>query len=121
MNFQNYITLLLTVLLSFKMAACSGLAPSPFVTTTSPSELSRLEGGGSLSTLWYHGSDEKYHYFRHLVKTTTRYKIPRSQLNWEEEFPLNSKKDILVTNQLSRAAKLTNGEQGSAHQSTTAL
>ena len=67
-----------------------------------PEYLSRYEGGGSLSTLWYAGSDNEYHHFKHFVKTSTKYRISKNDLNWEAEFPLKSMPAVLVDGELKR-------------------
>lgn len=48
----------------------------------SPEWLSGFEGGGSLSTLWYYGSDGRYHHFRHLWKTVTPYRVKQDGFEW---------------------------------------
>ena len=85
------------------LAGCSGLLPSlpgagPVVT---PAYLARYAGGGSLSTLWYEGSDTKYHYFNHYVKVRTRYRIKRSDFIWKTEFPRSSREPALVQREFS--------------------
>ena len=119
-TFQTLLLLLFAICSSVLLSSCSGLIPSPFTSSTSPTELARLEGGGSLSTLWYQGSDSNYHYFVHLVKTSTRYRIPRNELHWEDELPAKSRsKAVLVTNQLSRALEHRRNEQGVGGQPAT--
>ena len=49
-----------------------------------------------MSTLWYLGSDSRYHHFSHLFKTTTRYRVKREDLEWPGEFPLGSEESVLV-------------------------
>lgn len=97
--------LFLLPIIAFLGAGCSGLLPNPFDgggKVVSVEYLSRYEGGGSLSALWYKGSDEQYHYFAHYVKVSTKYRIPREDLVWENEFKINSgEKSILVNGQLS--------------------
>ena len=88
---------------------CSGLLPNPFEgggKVVSVAYLAQYEGGGSLSTLWYRGSDDKYHYFVHYVKASTKYRILKSELDWENEFKLNSgEKSVLVRKELSTYVK----------------
>ena len=83
------------------LAACSGSQGR----VVSPEYLAGYEGGGSLSTLWYQGSDEHYHHFRHLNKQSTPYRIRRSDMPWPGEFPLGSesldKTNSLVRNEFS--------------------
>ena len=86
------------------LGACSGLVPDmPFSSgrVVAPEYLATYEGWGSISTLWYRGSDDKYHYFFHFVKTTTRYRVARDDLIWKSEFPLGSKDPVLVRGQLA--------------------
>lgn len=79
------------------LVGCSGVFPSlgagPVV---APAELDQFTGGGSMSTLWYLGSDARYHHFSHLFKTTTRYRVKREDLDWQPEFPLDTEKSVLV-------------------------
>ena len=68
--------------------------------------LSGYEGGDSLSTLWYKGTDEEFHYFTHFCKMSTPYRIRKSDLIWDNEFPrgsdnLNDRNNTLVRHQLS--------------------
>ena len=97
-----YIAPLVLVLAS----GCSGLLPNPFEgggKIVSVEYLSKYEGGGSLSTLWYRGSDNKYHYFTHYVKASTKYKVYGEDLKWDNEFRINSgNKQTLVDGQLSK-------------------
>ena len=83
------------------LAGCSG----PQGKVVSPEYLAGYEGGGSLSTLWYQGSDDRYHHFRHLNKQSTPYRIRRSDMPWPGEFPLGSesleKANSLVRNEFS--------------------
>ena len=88
----------------FVAPGCSGFLPSltDGGKTVSPEYLARYEGYGSLSTLWYRGSDDNYHYFAHFVKAKTHYKIRRERLVWENEYPLGSRQTYdLVTNQIA--------------------
>ena len=42
---------------------------------------------GSLSTVWYQGSDEEFHYFIHYIKTSTRYRVRKEEVEIQREFP----------------------------------
>jgi len=79
------------------VTGCSGVLPSlgagPVV---APAELDQFTGGGSMSTLWYLGSDKRYHHFSHFFKVATRYRVRREDLAWEPEFPLRSEDSVLV-------------------------
>lgn len=86
------------------LTSCSGLIPNlpgvrPVVT---PAHLAQYSGGGSLSTLWYDGSDAQYHYFHHLAKVRTGYRIKRTDLTWKEEFPLQSRDPVYASRELAR-------------------
>ncbi len=85
------------------MARCSGFFLNRGYHIVTPKYLSQFEGGGSLSTLWYCGSDEGYHYFLHFVKTKTKYRISRRDLNWKDEFVKGTKEPSLVEHELSRS------------------
>jgi hypothetical protein len=79
------------------LCGCSGFTPS--ITNgrvVSPSYLAQYCGGGSMSTLWYRGSDQKYHYFAHYVKVSTLYRVPRSELQLPDEFPYKSKDWVFI-------------------------
>jgi hypothetical protein len=97
------------------LVGCSGglpaLAPGGYV--VQPSYLGQFTSGGSLSTLWYRGSDSRYHYFSHLVKVTTNYRVRRSELKIEadDEFPFGSKTPVFASPMISRALKKQQGEQ----------
>ena len=89
------------------LAGCSGLIPSlpgvrPVVT---PAYLAQYSGGGSMSTLWYEGSDARYHYFNHFAKVRTGYRIKRADLVWKAEFPLHSREPVYASRQLSHYRK----------------
>ena len=105
MNKKLYLLWIVVILNS----GCSGLLSNPFEgngKTVSVEYLSQYEGRGSVSTLWYRGSDAKYHYFVHYVKASTRYRIPRAELDWQNEFKLNTgKKFVLVAGELSTYVK----------------
>jgi len=70
-----------------------------------PEYLARYEGGGSLSTLWYRGSDTTFHHFSHLHKISTPYRVKRSEMPWPNEFALGSqelnKRNSLVRREIS--------------------
>jgi len=72
------------------------LSPKGYI--VKPSHLSQYTSGGSLSTLWYRGSDSNYHYFSHLVKVSTNYRVKRENLTLsnEDEFKIGSQKGKLV-------------------------
>ena len=67
-------------ILAIAIAAASCASPNGRVVTAE--RLSRYEGGGSLSTLWYYGSDGQYHYFRHLWKSSTPYRVRQDEFEW---------------------------------------
>ena len=81
------------------VSGCSGFLPNlgsgPVVP---PSTVAQFHGDGSLSTLWYLGSDRKYHYFAHYVKTSTRYRVRRDELRIPDEFPHKSKDAVFIGN-----------------------
>lgn len=62
----------------------------------SPEKLDQYKTCGSLNTLWYMGSDQKYHYFSHLCKTRTEFKVKKSDLLWEHEVPYGSLKEYIL-------------------------
>lgn len=94
---------LATVLAFLSIVGCA-MPQTP--KTVSPEYLARFEGGGSLRTIWYHGSDEQFHYFSVLHKTSTPYRIKKTELKWDQEFPYGSGHDsTLVTNELSTYLK----------------
>lgn len=86
---------------SFHPREYSGIFPafSPRGYIVEPSSLCQFTSGGSLSTLWYRGSDSRYHYFTHLFKARTHYRVKRSDLTLEEkdEFELDTKENVLLT------------------------
>ena len=61
------------------VASCA----SPHGRVVTAESLSRFEGGGSMSTLWYYGSDGEFHYFRHLWKLSTPYRIEQDGFAWQ--------------------------------------
>lgn len=83
------------------LSGCSGLHGR----IVTPEYLSRFEGGGSMSTLWYQGSSEQFHHFRHLFKTSTPYRIRKTDMPWPNEFELGSqelnKRNSLVRREFS--------------------
>jgi hypothetical protein len=100
------------------VGGCSGglpaLAPGGYVVQSS--YLGQFTSGGSLSTLWYRGSDSRYHYFSHLVKVDTKYRVRRSELTLDpaDEFQFGSRTPIEVGTfnpQIARALKKHQGEQ----------
>jgi hypothetical protein len=87
-------------ILPSSFVGCSGGIPAlvPRGYIVEPSHLSQFTSGGSLSTLWYRGSDSRHHYFSHLWKVTTNYRVKRSDLilNKEDEFEFETKDNELV-------------------------
>lgn len=79
-----------TVIVAGFGAALLGGCSSQKGRVVGPEYLARYEGGGSMSTLWYQGSDGRYHHFRHLHKTSTPYRVRRSDMPWPREFPMGS-------------------------------
>jgi hypothetical protein len=71
-------------ILAVVIMAASCASPNGRLVTAE--RLSRFEGGGSLSTLWYYGSDGEYHYFRHLWKSSTPYRVKQDEFEWRPEF-----------------------------------
>lgn len=98
--FLLFLSLFTTAFSPFLMVGCSGVIPTlvPRGYIVKPSHLSQFTSGGSLSTLWYLGSDSRYHYFSHLCKVTTNYRVKRSDLvlNKEDEFEFKTKDNELV-------------------------
>ncbi len=87
------------------VSGCSGFLPSSLSRggqVVSPDYLAQFEGGGSLSTVWYLGSDDEYHYFVHYVKIATKYRINKKNLPWSNEHPLGQEyKPQLVEHEFS--------------------
>ena len=84
------------------LVAVVGCATSQTGRIVTPEYLARFEGGGSLRTVWYYGSDEQFHYFSVLHKNSTPYRIKKAELKWDREFPYGSRQEAtLVTNELS--------------------
>lgn len=84
---KNSLLALILLLLTILVGCASGVNK---ISTgkgklTTPEELASLQSG-SLSTVWYLGSDEAFHYFTHFIKIETRYKIPKEELNWPSEY-----------------------------------
>jgi hypothetical protein len=78
-------------------AGCSGFIPSLSKgEVVRPSYLLQFCGGGSLSTLWYLGSDDSYHYFAHYVKSSTNYRVRRVDLKIPFEFPYKKREAVSV-------------------------
>lgn len=86
------------ILICLLASACSGLIPgfSSEGKIVSPSYLAQYRGGGSMSTLWYRGSDAEYHYFAHYMKVSSLYRVPREELQVPGEFPYKSRKSVSV-------------------------
>ena len=94
--------------LLLSMASCT----SPHGKVVSAEYLSRYEGGGSLSTLWYYGADEKYHYFRHSNKTNTPFRIRKDGFQWPEDRAFTGYEEgDLIRDELSRHYLLRLGIQ----------
>ena len=79
------------------MSSCTN--PNGRIVT--PEYLAQFEGCGSLSTLWYQGSDKDFHYFRHLNKTSTPYRIRRTDMPSSNEFELG-KQELEKRNSMVR-------------------
>jgi hypothetical protein len=91
--------LLLLVHAALLFSGCSGFVPSISKgRIVSPHYLAQYRGAGSLSTLWYRGSDENYHYFAHYVKVSTLYRVRRQALRVPDEFPYKSRESVFVGN-----------------------
>lgn len=86
------------IFLAASFSGCSGLIPSPFfgADAVSPGYIAQFRSGGSLRTLWYQGSDAKWHYFDHYAKVSTNYRVARKELNFPTEFPYQSRKTVSV-------------------------
>ena len=95
-----FLSLFTTIILPSSFVGCSGGIPAlvPRGYIVEASHLSQFTSGGSLSTLWYLGTDSRYHYFSHLWKVTTHYRFKRSNLvlNKEDEFKFKTKDNELV-------------------------
>jgi hypothetical protein len=90
----------IAILILMLMAASCTSQNGRVVTTE---RLSRFEGGGSLSTLWYYGSDGEYHYFRHLWKSSTPYRVKQGEFEWQPEVEFKGYADgRLVRSELSK-------------------
>lgn len=88
-------------ILILMLTAASCTSPNGRVVTAE--RLSRFEGGGSLSTLWYYGSDGEYHYFRHLWKSSTPYRVKQGDFEWRPEVEFEGYTDgRLVRSELSK-------------------
>lgn len=85
------------------LSGCSGIVTIPgYAATVLPAFLQQYSHGGSMSTLWYEGSDARYHYFRHSFKVSSAYRIRRSDLHWLNEFPKGSRKPVYCSPQFAR-------------------
>src|SRR4051794_21702777 len=97
MTRRRILFVMLSSLAATGCADVSGFVPSlgsgPLV---SPAYLASYRAGGSMSTLWYLGSDKRYHYFSHYVKTESRYRVPRDQLLVPGEFSYGKRKPLYV-------------------------
>ena len=106
---KNIFPVFILVLVLF--AGCvSGFTHNPFgsAKVTSPVELASLQGG-SLSTIWYYGSDADYHYFKHFIKISTPYRIKREDLNWPNEFTFSkNNKGVFAGEKLLQIVNQTN-------------
>lgn len=86
---------ILAPVLCAALGACSGVIAVPgYVQTVRPEYLRQYARGGSLSTLWYEGSDARFHYFSHSFKARSRYRIRRDALHWHHEFPRGSRSPV---------------------------
>lgn len=58
-----------------------------------------------MSTVWYLGSDESFHYFTHFIKASTNYRIRRSDMSLveEDEFELGAMEEVLADHLIERA------------------
>lgn len=102
MNGRLFLLLLLPVL-TVVPGGCSGIVSLPGVeATVKPEYLEAYSRGGSMSTLWYHGSDAGYHHFSHSFKATTRYRIRRQDLEWQGEFPTGSRQPVYCSKTFAR-------------------
>lgn len=88
---------LLAMLIAFFICGCSGFRPGISKgRVVSARHVARFRGTGSISTLWYRGSDKNYHYFAHYVKVSTFYRVPRSGIRLPDEFPYQSRQPVFV-------------------------
>lgn len=83
------------------MMMCLPACSTPRGRIVTPNYLARYEGGGSLSTLWYQGSDNRFHHFRHLHKMSRPYRIRRGDMPWPNEFSVGSQ-ELNKSNSLVR-------------------
>jgi hypothetical protein len=90
---------LLAVLVALSTSGCSGFMPgaSPG-RVVSAQHVAQFRGSGSISTLWYLGSDERHHYFAHYVKVSTFYRVKRAELQIPGEFPYKSQDSVFIGN-----------------------
>jgi len=89
---------LLIVAIAILVSGCSGFRPSlgSGGKVVPASYVAQFDGGGSMSTLWYYGSDDQYHYFSHYVMCSTKYRVRRSELKIPDEFPYKSRDPVSV-------------------------
>ena len=66
-----------------------------------PRELSIIKSRSASHKLYYIGSDKYHHHFIHRKKTTTKYRVDKTKLLWEDEFAPGEKDRVLVEKQLS--------------------
>jgi hypothetical protein len=94
---MKHLTRWLSILIAISICGCSGFRPSVSKgRIVSAHEVAQFRGGGSMSTLWYRGSDERYHYFAHYVKVSTFYRVRRSELQMPSEFPYKSRDPVFI-------------------------
>ena len=93
MKMKKYITILIAIVL----AGCTTYKE------LSPTELSKYETYGSLYTLWYCGSDDEFHYFSHLCKTTKEFKVAKSELELPYTVPFGSLEKYILIEKLDGA------------------
>ena len=122
MRFPYYhiTSLIVGVVAAVTLGGCSGLLPAmaPAGYVVQPTYLGNFTSGGSMSTLWYRGSDHRYHYFSHLFKVSTNYRVKRPELMIQpsDEFSFGSKEPVFASPMVARALKKQDGEQGMAGQ-----
>lgn len=64
--------------------------------TLNKEEIKKYETSGSLYTLWYEGSDDKYHYFSHLCKVKQRFKVKRDEISISSHRKHGSLKEYIL-------------------------
>lgn len=88
---------LVMVIIAFPISGCSGFRPTILKgSVVSAQEVAKFRGNGSLSTLWYQGSDKRYHHFVHYVKVSTLYRVRRQELQIPGEFPYQSRAPVFI-------------------------